>query len=592
MTRRSTAYQRFFAELKRRRVFNSAALYGGVAFVVFQAADFVVPALHLSEAVATGIVYIAALGFLPAMVFAWFYDLTSGGMRLTNPPATGELEAIVAQPLLRRWSIGLAAAFGVVLLVGGVGGLRLGAGEEPENLVPSGEVPTIASVGVLPFLSLVAEEDGSFLSEGIANELLKALKRVPGLRVAGRTSAFSFNNTEIDLVSVAGELNVAWLLEGSVGEAGDTVAIAVRLVAAGDGDQSWTQSYQLPKEGFLNALNEVAWNVAGRLGAELPTEGRPHLVPLSTTDFRAYGDLLRGRYLAQQGTPDALESAITHYSRALLLDPEFGPAWSALATAYLLLPEYGGPPMMENLPYLQAALVQAMKPGREMPEGYAAAGYLNWAYLWDLSVAEEDFRKSLELDPSDPITHYWFAQLLTVQRRWDEGLAHADRALELDPLSAGAHMTRGLLLFCAGLEGASSSFRRALELAPNMHPAAYLLAGHLAMEGDLEGAAEEFDRFSSLTGTNPSVFRDYLAALAGSTNRADVVASFQDAGFYGPVQGAELLAYLGETDASLSLLERAVQARSPYLPWVNAMPEFEGLRSDSRFQSILAWVGF
>ncbi len=309
MTRSSKAYQRLFAELKRRRVFNSAALYGGVAFVVFQAADFVIPALGFSESVAAGIVYIAAVGFLPAMAFAWFYDVTAGGMRLTDPPATGELEAIVAQPLLRRWAVGLAAAVGVVLLVGGVG-WRLGAGEEPEILVPRGEAPTIGSVAVLPFLSLVGGEEGAFLSEGIANELLEGLRRVPGLRVAGRTSAFSFKNRKIDLALVAEELNVAWLLEGSVGEAGDTVAIAVRLVAAGDGDHSWTQSYQLPKEGFLNALNEVAWNVAGRLGAELPTEGRPHLVPFSTADFRAYGDLLRGRYLAQQGTPDALESAI------------------------------------------------------------------------------------------------------------------------------------------------------------------------------------------------------------------------------------------------------------------------------------------
>ncbi|MFH1765822.1 MAG: hypothetical protein ABIF09_16660 [Gemmatimonadota bacterium] len=591
MHKRSRGYKNFFAELKRRRVFNSAALYGGVAFIVFQAADFVVPALHLPEAVATGIVLIAALGFPPAMAFAWFYDLTSGGMKLTDPPETGELEAIAAQSPLSRWPVGIAAAFGVVLLVGGVW-WRLGAGEDSGIRARTADVPTIGSVAVLPFLSLVGEEDGAFLSEGIANELMEALKRVPGLRVAGRTSAFSFKNKEIDLVSVAKELKVAWLLEGSVGEAGDTVAMAVRLVATGDGDDSWTQSYQLPKEGFLNALDEVAWNIAGRLGAENPTEGRPHLVPPSTVGFTAYYDFLRGRYLAQQGTPDALESAITHYSKALLLDPEFGPAWSALATAYVLLPESGGPPMMEILPYVQAALDQAMKPGREMPEGHAAAGYLKWVYLWDLSGAEEDFRRSLELDPGNPITHYWFAQLLTVQRRWDEGLAHADRALELDPLSAGAHVARGLLLFCAGLEGASTSFRRALELAPTMHPAAYILAGHLAMEGDLEGAAEEFDRFSSLTGTNPSVFRAYLAALADSTNRADAVAAFQDAGFFGPIQGAELLAYLGETDASLSLLEQAAQARSPYLPWVNALPEFEGLRSNSRFQSILAWVGF
>jgi hypothetical protein len=125
-----------------------------------------------------------------------------------------------------------------------------------------------------------------------------------------------------------------------------------------------------------------------------------------------------------------------------------------------------------------------------------------------------------------------------------------------------------------------------------MHVAAYVLAGHLAMEGDLEGAAKEFDLFSSLTGTDPSAFRAYLAARADPARRPEAVAAFQGSGFYGPVQGADLLADLGESDAVLNLLEQAARSRSPYLPWMNAMPQLEGLRSNSRFQSILAWVGF
>ena len=584
------AYQRFFAQLKRRRVFNSAAIYGGAAFIVFQAADFVVPALHLSESVSTAIVLTAVLGFPFAMVFAWFFDLSLGGVKLTDPPERGELEAIVAQSWVRRWPVGVAAALGIVLLLGGVGWsymTRVG----PGVLAPSAEGPTIGSIAVLPFLNLTGDEEEAYFSEGIANEILEALRRVPGLQVTGRTSAFSFENTGVDFAAVAEQLKVASLLKGSVGEAGDQVRIAVRLVAAGDGDEGWAQSFQLPKEGFLIALDDVAWAIAGRLGAEVPDGRGERLVRPATGDFTAYRDYLRGRYLALKGTPEALESAIEYYNRALLLDLDFASAWSALATAYVLLPEHGGPPIMEILPYVQAALDQALRPGREMAEGYATSGYLQWMYLWDLPRAEDDFRKALELDPKNPVIRYWYAQFLATQRRWDEGLAQVGRAMELDPRSAAAHMTRGLILLCGGIEGASASFRRALDLAPDMRSAAYFLAGHLAMEGDYEGAAEEFDRFSSLTGVDASVFRSYLAALADPSKRPEAVAAFQEAGFYGPIQGAELLAHLGETDAALSLLEGSAQSRSPFLPWVNAMPQFEGIRSDPRFQGVLAWVG-
>jgi TolB-like protein len=551
----------------------------------------VVPALRLPESVSTAIVLATIFLFPFAMLLAWFYDVTAGGMKLTNPPDPGELEAIAAQPALRRWPVGIFAALGVALLLGGFG-WRFMNGSDPLGSVLPAATGVSRSVAVLPFLNLTGDEDATYLSEGIANELLKALRRVPGFQVTGRTSAFSFRDAGADLRSIAEALGVSSLLEGSVGDTGDSVEVAIRLVSTDSPDQPWTRSFLLPKDNFLGALNDLAWAVAGQLGAEGPARGADPLVLPSTPDFRAFRDYLKGRELSYQGTPEALESAIEFYNRAVLLDPEFSAAWAALATAYVMLPEYGGPPMMEILPYLQAALREAIKPGNEMAEALAASAYLNWVYLWDLPLAQEQFLRSLELDPGDPNSRYWFAEFLATERRWQESVAHVDYALELDPLSAAAHMTRGLVLLCAGQEGASSSFRRALELAPTMHPASYVLAGELAMEGDLEGAAEEFDRFSSLTGVDPSPFRAYLAALSDPSKKPEAVAALQGEAFYGSIQGAELLAQLGEYDAALTVLERAAQARSPYLPWVNAMPQFTELRSDPRFQGVLAWVGF
>jgi hypothetical protein len=144
---------------------------------------------------------------------------------------------------------------------------------------------------------------------------------------------------------------------------------------------------------------------------------------------------------------------------------------------------------------------------------------------------------------------------------------------------------------CKGGKGAADAFRRALDLSPGMHPAAFLLGTLLALEGDLDGASAEFHRFSTLTGGDPDPFRAYLSALSNPGENAQAVAALEGASFFGPTEAAALLAHLGETDAALAKLEEAARSRSPYFLWANALPHFSDLRKDPRFQGILAWAG-
>ncbi|NNM04219.1 MAG: tetratricopeptide repeat protein, partial [Gemmatimonadetes bacterium] len=558
------AYQRFFAELKRRRVFNTAAIYGGVAFVVFQAADFVVPALRLDDSVSTAIVVLSVVAFPFVLGFSWLFDLTREGVKPVHRPKPGELEDIVAQSVWKRWPVGIAAAVGILLLVGGVG-WRLADQESPLPLTPELAGTPIGSVAVMPFLNLTTDLEATHLSEGIGLELSEALRRVPGLRVAGQASVASAGNPRVDLSLVAEELGVGALLEGSVGESQDRIEVGLRLVAGENGNQPWTRHYQLPKDSLLVFLDRIAWDLAVELGAEVPDGEVGRLVPPATANFTAYCDYLLGRQLSSQGTPEALESAIEAFHRAVLLDPGFGRAWSALAMAYVLLPESGGPPVPEIMPYAQAALDRALDPDVEGPEGFAVSGFLKWFYLWDIRGGEEAFQRSIVLDPHNPIPRYWLARALTTARRFDEARDHARAALEMDPHSPVAHLTLGMLLYCEGEEGAREAFQRGLELAPDMHPAAFLLGSLLAKEGDLEGAAREFDRFSALTGSDPGPFQAYLSALSDPEKTPAAVSALQGPTFFGPTQGAAFLAHLGEDAAAFALLERAAQDRSSYL---------------------------
>ncbi len=590
MTDGPRRYQVFLADLKRRHVFKVAALYGAVAFAVMQAAEFLVPALYLPESVATAIAVIAILGFPIAMVLAWIFDVTRQGVVRTNPASPVELEAIVAEPPGRRWPAGVLALVGILMLVAGVWwSVEIDDASTPQ--VINAASPATGSIAVLPFVDMSGDGQNEYFSEGISRQLLSALTRVPGLKVVAPTSAFAFRGLATEVRTIGERLDVATVLEGSYDWSGDRLRIAVRLVRAIDGTRLWSATYERPREEIFGVLNEIAAAVVGALGITLHDGAVANLVLSSTADTAAYDDYLRGQYLAGQHTLAGFDSAISYYNRALLLDPDFAAVYAALAEAYMLLPDYGGPPMVELLPYARAAAQRAIALGPSLAEAHAASAHLKWMHEWDREGAERDLLKAIELNPNYANAHYWYAQFLGTLRRWQEGLAEADRAVALDPLSPGTHLTRGLLLMGNGRSAdAKAAFQRALELEPDMYSAAYLLASFCAMEGDYEGAATMFERFAQLTDSDPAVFHTYLAALRDPSQRPAAVEALQARGFYGAMQGSVLLAHLGETEAALAALERAAQERSPYLPWANALPQFDTLRSDPRFQAILAWL--
>lgn len=591
MAENSKAYQRFFARLKSRGVFRAAAWYGGVAFIVFQAADFVLPALRIPEVVSTAIVLLALVCFPFVLSLSWFFDLTADGWRRTEPEEEEALLAIANEPILRRWPAGVAAATGILLLLGGVGfGLRRSQG--PEDPGPPSPTDRTTSLVIVPFLNLGEKEVTTFFTEGIKDEISEALMRVRGVRV------FSGTDGAIPREAVDGSNGPntkpagSYLLEGTVRSAGDEVQVEVALADLRTPAPPWRKTFLLRQEGFLIALDGVARELAEQLlGSPLPQEQYSPLIPQWTASFPAYRDYLIGRGFSRDVTPQALESAVAAYQRAIVLDPSFTRAWSGLAMAYALLPESGGPPIPEILPYAQAAAAHALAPGEELPEGFAASGFLKWFFLWEFQDGEANLRRSIEMNPHYATARYWLARALTSQRRWAEAREEVMAALELAPQSAAAYMTLGMLLMCQGEEGAAEAFQQALELAPQMHPAAFLLGALLSMEGDLEGAAREFERFSALTGSDAHPLLAYLAALGDPSAIPEAVAALESPTFFGPAQAAALLAHLGQTGAALSLLEQGAQARSPYLLWANALPHFEGLRQDMRFRGILTWIG-
>ncbi|HSM08448.1 MAG TPA: adenylyl cyclase, partial [Gemmatimonadota bacterium] len=320
------SYQQLFAELKRRKVFQVAAVYGAGAFAILQGADVLGQGLRLGEAFLPLVTAAVLLGFPLALVLSWFFEVTPGGVHRTGDAAPGELEAIVAQPASRRWPAGLAALVGMAALLAGAWwvGTRTGpvAGDEA---AASGHAVRFAyadladdprpSLAVLPFADMSPEGDQEYFSDGITEEILNVLAKLPHLSVAARTSAFAFKDRQLDMRVVGDSLGVAYLMEGSVRKSGDQLRITAQLIDARNGSHVWSETYDRTLDNVFQIQTEIAEAIAEQLRVPLGIDEPSDLVT-PTSDVEAYDLYLAGRArMRERG--ESLDEAIRLFEAAI-----------------------------------------------------------------------------------------------------------------------------------------------------------------------------------------------------------------------------------------------------------------------------------
>ena len=525
-------YQRFLAELKRRRVFRVMAMYGAVAFVVLQVADIALPGLGLPEWTITLILAFTVLGFPIAIVLAWAFDMTPEGMQRTEKAAPGEITQIVAAPAGKRWPVGLAAAGGTALfLIGAWLALgRPGPGATGGLVDPDAPVESIA---VLPFADLSPEGDQEYFGDGLAEELLDALAKVDGLVVAARTSSFRFKGEEVDIPEVARQLRVQTVLEGSVRRGGDRVRITAQLVNA-DGFHLWSDSYDRSVDQMADLIGvqeEIAQSIVAALslapevGSQLET-----LVALGTDNLEAYNTVLRGRYLMAQRTPRGLASAAEEFEKAIELDPDYARAWADLAMAHNLATGWGF--STDSLVERRGAeaTARALDLDPTMAQAYTAQGYI---YSWihhDSAAAADNYARAIELDPRYPTAYHWQGEILGDAGHPETGIPYLETARELDPLSPIILTDLAEVLDQAGRwEEADALLEEVLELEPNFAPAFQALSFHATMDNDPDAVLAYERQFQELTPeSDPAVHaRRLLSAQFFTRDHTGVVETFR-----------------------------------------------------------------
>jgi TolB-like protein/Tfp pilus assembly protein PilF len=571
--------------LKRRRVFRVMALYGAASFAVLQAADILLPALGLPESLTLGVALLLLFGFPVAVALEWAFELTPEGVQRTAEAAPGELTEIIAAPASKRWPSGLLALAGLTALLAGawyVGRQSVSVAGADLTEVSS------PSIAVLPFVNMSSDSEQEYFSDGISEELLNLLAKIPELRVASRTSAFSFKGQDLEIPEIARRLNVAHVLEGSVRKAGPEVRITAQLVDARSDTHLWSETWDRTLEDIFAVQDEIASEVVERL--EVTLFGATPKA--DATDPEAYGLFLQGRQLGRQRTSEGFQRSTEILERALAIEPDYAPAWGELARLYTTQAGSGLRPIDEGYGLAREAADRALAIDPAYAPAIAHLGLIAMAHDGQLSAAAGHYQRALSLSPTHTDIIGDAATLLQNLGRLEEAISFKEHAAARDPVNPRGHHNLGNSYRWAGRwDEAIESYRTALILSPGHIGAQTAIGQALLGRGDAEAALEAIGLESSrpwrLIGL--AMVNYTLNNLAESDAAlADLIEEWERDAAYNI---AYVLAFRGETDRAFEWLDKAVMYNDPGLSEIVVEHTFARIQGDPRWLPFLERIG-
>ena len=458
-------------------------------------------------------------------------------------------------------------------------------GERGEGAASPGRerVPAGKSVAVLAFANLSRDRDNEYFSDGISEELLNVLAKIPGLKISARTSAFHFKGKDTPIPEIARQLGVAYVVEGSVRKSGDRVRITAQLIKAADGFHVWSDTFTRELKDIFAVQDEIAGLIAKNLELKLGTKSA-----VRTVNPDAYALLLQGRAIFNRGIPADYARGIRCYQESLALDGDSALTWASLAVGYAITAAQGAMRLEAGFPLAREAAHRAVALDADLAQAHYAQGLVSFLADWDWAQAEASFQRALALSPNEVNALGSAATVAQTVGQADRAVAMSRRAVELDPLGfSPAYSLAKSFLQTGRYAELEKQAERMIEVNSAGRYGYVFLTFARLLQGRVEAAASAMEPMS------PDFFQATCRALV---RHAQGRAAESDAALhelqtkFGPevsYQIAQVCAYRNEPDRAFEALETGYRARDPGLTWITYDPFMRNLRGDARWPALL-----
>jgi len=518
------------------------------------------PGLNLPEWTTTLVILLVALGFILAIGLAWAFDIGPGGIERTPPGSQAESDAgtgtpaneIAIEPEPARAAKAEPAPVPT-------------PAEPPVNRIVPAEVDDRRSIAVLPFINMSGDPENEYFSDGIAEEILNLLVKLPQLRVASRTSSFKFKGEKVDIPEVAQKLNVSTLLEGSVRRAGDRVRITAQLIEVGTDSHLWSETYDREMNDVFAIQDDIARSIVAALEVTLTPRDRRALQYVATSDAKAYDYYLRGRQFFYEFTRRQFHNAIRMFRKAIEQDPNFALAYAGMADAYSLLYQWADS-SEENISRAIEASIKAITLDPESAEANAARGTA-LAISGKHDEAERAFENSILLNPSLYESYYFYGRDCLGQGKFEKAARLFNEACRVEPDDYQAP---------SFLSMAYAELGREKEQAEASRQTVYCVEKHVDLHPD-DGRALAFGAYALVELGQVDRARDWAhRALEAGKDEPAIIYNV-----------ACMFAQLGELDHAIDLLNRAISQGYGHRAWLEHDADLAPLRGHQRFQDLL-----
>jgi TolB-like protein len=587
----------FFQELKRRNVFRVGFAYVVLAWLVLQVADVILNNITAPDWVFRVLLLFVAVGFPFVLFFAWAFELTPEGIKREHEvdrsqsitPVTGKkMDRMIIVVLLLALGY---FAYDKFVLSGGRDAALVEA-TIAENGAPA--APAIAipesdnSIAVLPFINMSDDASNEYFSDGLSEELLNLLAKIPELRVAARTSSFSFKGQQLEIPEIAARLKVGHVLEGSVRKAGNQVRVTAQLIKADDGFHLWSETYDRALDNIFTVQDEIAAAVVDALKISL-LGAAPHVREVNPEAFALY---LQARFLANQSTQEFLDKAATAYRQALLIDSGYAAALAGLSAVTL---EQAGQAYIEFGPGVDQArslAERAIALAPDLAAGWSSLAQIQGGYDWDWNEAYASVQQALKLEPANGDVLRQAARLAGSLGNFDEAADYLERAVALDPLN---YRALGALSSAYEqldqLDKAEAAIRSLINLNPDYSGNQINLSYILLRKGEPDQALLAADLIPE-EGWRLQARACILYTLGRQQESDADLALFIDGReeFWG-YQIAEIYAWRNQPFEAFLWLERAFQNRDPGMSAMINDSSLRNLHNDVRWEPMLAKMG-